>query len=130
MSYSMTAEQFAQRIAKTALLRQRAVSAEAERDHYRQLYERLAVKRQGEYDAAFHALQAERDQFSADKAELLAALDENVNYPGPGCAERARDLIAKHEAKNAPRDTWAEEENARDEARMQRQKDDGYLFDE
>ena len=123
MSYSMTAEQFAQRIAKTALLRQRAVSAEAERDHYRQLYERLAVKRQGEYDAAFHALQAERDQFSADKAELLAALVHVAEYA------KYLALIAKHEAKDGPRDT-AEEENARDERRMQRQKDDGYMLDE
>ena len=42
-------------------------------------------------------------QLRAEKAELLAALDENVNYPSPGCAERARAIIAKHEAKPCPK---------------------------
>ena len=31
---------------------------------------------------------------------------------------------------DAPRDTWAEEEEARDERHRQRQKDDGYMLDE
>ena len=74
-----------------------------------------------------------QDQLRADKAELLAALKDQLRdwsrISGQQVREKARALIAKHEAKE-PRDTWAEEENARDEARMQRQKDDGYLFDE
>ena len=88
MSYSMTAEQFAQRIAKTALLRQRAVSAEAERDQLRADKAELILQL-GISDAINASL-------AADRAELLNVLEQIAAETY--LSQKALDIIAKHEA--------------------------------
>jgi hypothetical protein len=68
----------------------------------------------------------------SDKAELLAGLvdatDEIDSFTGDLHDEEAQEilapfraLIAKHEAKPSPPDTWADDEDARDAKRMEKQ---------